>query len=135
MERTLILIKQAEREFLKLLHPTAVNPLKIGGRVVPNNVVFSLLGFIFLYFMSVVVLTFTLVISGSDFVSACSGITACINNAGPGLGILGPVSNYGILSDFQTWVCTLAMPIGRLEIVTVLIIFTPHFWRRQPDVS
>lgn len=130
MIRTLILVKQAGREFLKLLHPTAVNPLKIGGRVVPNNVVFSVLGFIFLYFMSVVVLTFALVISGLDFVSAFSGIIACINNAGPGLGILGPASNYGVLSDFQTWVCTLAMLIGRLEIVTVLIIFTPHFWRR-----
>ena len=130
MIRTLILIKQAGREFLRLLHPAAVNPLKIGGRVVPDNVVFSVLGFIFLYFMSVVVLTFTLVISGLDFVSAFSGIIACINNAGPGLGILGPASNYGILSDFQTWVCTLAMLIGRLEIVTVLIIFTPHFWRR-----
>ena len=130
MIRTLILIKQAGREFLKLLHPSAVNPLKIGGRVVPDNVVFSVLGFIFLYFMSVVVLTFALVISGLDFVSAFSGIIACINNAGPGLGMLGPASNYGILSDFQTSVCTLAMLIGRLEIVTVLIIFTPHFWRR-----
>lgn len=130
MIRTLILIKQTGREFLKLLHPAAVNPLKIGGRVVPDNIVFSVLSFIFLYFMSVVILTFTLVISGLDFVSAFSGIIACINNAGPGLGILGPASNYGILNDFQTWVCTLAMLIGRLEIVTVLIIFTPHFWRR-----
>ena len=130
MIRTLILIKQTGREFLKLLHPVAVNPLKIGGRVVPDNIVFSVLSFIFLYFMSVVVLTFALVISGLDFVSAFSGIIACINNAGPGLGVLGPASNYGILNDFQTWVCTLAMLIGRLEIVTVLIIFTPHFWRR-----
>jgi len=130
MIRTLILIKQTGREFLKLLHPAAINPLKIGGRVVPDNIAFSVLGFIFLYFMSVVVLTFALVISGLDFVSAFSGIIACINNAGPGLGMLGPASNYGILSDFQTWVCTLAMLIGRLEIVTVLIIFTPHFWRR-----
>jgi len=97
---------------------------------VSDNIVLSVLGFIFLYFMSVVVLTFALVISGLDFVSAFSGIIACINNAGPGLGILGPASNYGVLSDFQTWVCTVAMLIGRLEIVTVLIIFTPYFWRR-----
>jgi trk system potassium uptake protein TrkH len=130
MIRTLILIKQTGREFLKLLHPAAINPLKIGGRVVPDNIVFSVLSFIFLYFMSVVILTFALVISGLDFVSAFSGIIGCINNAGPGLGILGPASNYGILSDFQTWICTLAMLIGRLEIVTVLIIFTPHFWQR-----
>ncbi|MEO6423689.1 MAG: potassium transporter TrkG [Candidatus Nitrotoga sp.] len=130
MIRTLILIKQAGREFIKLLHPAAVNPLKIGGRVVPDNVVFSVLGFIFLYFMSIVALTFALVISGLDFLSAFSGIVACINNVGPGLGILGPASNYGVLSDFQTWICTVAMLIGRLEIVTVLIIFTPHFWQR-----
>jgi trk system potassium uptake protein TrkH len=130
MIRTLVLVKQAGREFLKLLHPSAVNPMKIGGQVIANNIVFSVLGFIFLYFMSVVTLTFALVISGLDFISAFSGIIACINNAGPGLGKVGPASNFGVLTDFQTWVCTLAMLIGRLEIFTLLIIFTPQFWRR-----
>lgn len=130
MVRTLILFKQAGREFLKLLHPAAINPMKIGGSVVPNNIVFAVLGFIFLYFMTVVTLTFALLISGLDFISAFSAIIACINNAGPGLGVVGPASNFGVLSDFQTWVCTVAMLVGRLEIFTVLILFTPHFWRR-----
>lgn len=130
MVRTIILFKQAGREFRKLLHPAAVNPMKIGGAVIPNNIVFSVLGFIFLYFMSVVTLTFALLISGLDFVSAFSAIIACINNAGPGLGVVGPAGNYGVLSDFQTWVCTLAMLIGRLEIITFLIILTPKFWQR-----
>jgi len=130
MVRTLILFKQAGREFLKLLHPTVVNPMKIGGSVVPNNIVFAVLGFIFLYFMTVATLTFVLLISGLDFISAFSAIIACINNAGPGLGVVGPASNYGVLTDFQTWVCTIAMLVGRLEIFTVLILFTPHFWRR-----
>ena len=130
MIRTLILFKQAGREFRKLLHPAAVNPMKIGGNVIPNTIVFSVLGFIFLYFMSVVTLTFALLISGLDFISAFSAIIACINNAGPGLGVVGPASNYGVLTDFQTWVCTLAMLIGRLEIITLLIIFTPKFWQR-----
>jgi len=130
MIRTLVLVKQAGREFLKLLHPQAINPLKIGGQVIPNNIVFSVLGFIFLYFMSVVTLTFALVISGLDFISAFSAVIACINNAGPGLGVVGPASNFGVLTDFQTWVCTLAMLLGRLEIFTLLIIFTPRFWRR-----
>ena len=129
MIRTLVLFKQAGREFIRLLHPSAVNPLKIGGQVIPNNVVFSVLGFIFLYFMSVAVLTFTLLISGLDFVSAFSAVIACINNAGPGLGAVGPASNYQGLTDFQTWICALSMLIGRLEIFTVLILFTPHFWR------
>ena len=130
MVRTLILFKQAGREFVKLLHPAAVNPMKIGGQVIPNNIVFAVLGFIFLYFMSVVTLTFALLVSGLDFISAFSAIIACINNAGPGLNQVGPAGNYAGLTDFQTWVCTLAMLLGRLEIFTVLILFTPNFWRR-----
>jgi trk/ktr system potassium uptake protein len=130
MIRTLVLFKQAGREFIKLLHPAAVNPMKIGGHVVANNIVFSVLGFIFLYFMSVVILTFALVISGLDFVSAFSAIIACINNAGPGLGAVGPAGNYAGLSGFQDWVCIVAMLAGRLEIFTLLIIFTPRFWQR-----
>lgn len=130
MVRTLVLVKQAGREFLRLLHPAAINPMKIGGNVVPNNIVFAVLGFIFLYFMTVAILTFVLLISGLDFISAFSAIIACINNAGPGLGLVGPSGNYGVLSNFQTWVCTIAMLVGRLEIFTVLILFTPQFWRR-----
>jgi trk system potassium uptake protein TrkH len=130
MVRTLILFKQAGREFLKLLHPAVVSPMKIGGSVVPNNIVFAVLGFIFLYFMAAATLTFALLISGLDFISAFSAIIACINNAGPGLGVIGPAGNYGVLTDFQTWICTIAMLVGRLEIFTVLILFTPHFWRR-----
>jgi trk system potassium uptake protein len=130
MIRTMILFKQAGREFRKLLHPAIINPMKLGGHVIPNNIVFTVLGFIFLYFMSVATLTFVLLISGLDFISAFSAVIACINNAGPGLGVVGPAGNYGVLSDFQTWTCTLAMLTGRLEIITLLIIFTPGFWKR-----
>ncbi len=130
MIRTLILFKQAGREFTKLLHPSAIAPMKIGGGVIPNNIVFSVLAFIFLYFMSVVILTFAMLISGLDFITAFSAILASINNVGPGLGQVGPASNYSVLTDFQTWLCTFAMLIGRLEIITLLIIFTPKFWQR-----
>jgi trk system potassium uptake protein TrkH len=130
MVRTLVLVKQASREFLRLLHPSAINPMKIGGQVVANNIVFAVLGFIFLYFMTVVTLTFVLLISGLDFISALTAVLASINNCGPGLGKVGPASNYSGLTDFQTWVCTTAMLVGRLEIFTVLILFTPQFWRR-----
>ncbi|MEQ1914525.1 MAG: potassium transporter TrkG [Sideroxydans sp.] len=130
MIRTLVLFKQAGREFLKLLHPSAVNPMKIGGQVIANNIVFAVLGFIFLYFMVIATLTFALLISGLDFISAFTAILASINNCGPGLGVVGPSTNYQILTDFQTWVCTFAMLIGRLEIFTVLILFTPQFWRK-----
>ncbi len=130
MIRTLVLFKQAGREFLKLLHPSAINPMKIGGQVVANSIVFSVLGFIFLYFMTIVTLTFMLLISGMDFISGLTAVLASINNCGPGLGTVGPASNYAGLSNFQTWICTLAMLIGRLEIFTFLILFTPRFWQR-----
>jgi len=130
MMRTLVLFKQGGREMLRLLHPSVVNPMKIGGQVVPNNIVFSVLGFIFLYFMTLATLTFVLLISGLDFITALTAVLASVNNCGPGLGSVGPASNYQGLTDFQTWMCTLGMLIGRLEIFTVLILFTPHFWRR-----
>ncbi|MBU0689041.1 MAG: TrkH family potassium uptake protein [Gammaproteobacteria bacterium] len=130
MIRTLVLVKQAGREFVKLLHPNAVNPMKIGGHVIANNIVFAVLGFIFLYFITIASLTFLLLISGLDFITAFSAVLACVNNFGPGLGMVGPASNYQGLTDFQTWVCAFGMLVGRLEIFTVLILFTPAFWRR-----
>ncbi len=130
MIRTLVLFKQAGREFLKLLHPAVINPMKIGSHVVANNIVYAVLGFIFLYFMSVATMVFLLLISGLDFITAFSAVIACINNAGPGLNLVGPAGNYQGLTDFQTWVCTLTMLIGRLEIFSVLILFTPRFWQR-----
>lgn len=130
MMRTLVLVQQANREFLKLLHPNVVNPMKIGGAVVSGDIAFSVLGFIFLYFITIVTMTFLLLISGMDFISAFTAVLASINNCGPGLGVVGPASNYQGLTDFQTWVCTAAMLIGRLEIFTVLILLTPAFWRR-----
>jgi trk system potassium uptake protein TrkH len=130
MIRTMILARQANRELSRLLHPNAVIPVKIGGQVIENQVVFSVLAFIFLYFMTVVILTFALLLSGLDFISAFSAIIACINNAGPGLGVVGPANNYGSLSVFQTWVCTVAMLAGRLEVFTLLIVLTPGFWKK-----
>jgi trk system potassium uptake protein TrkH len=88
------------------------------------------LAFVVLYFGTVVCLTFALLISGLDFVSAFSAIIACINNAGPGLGAVGPASNFQGLTDFQTWMCSLAMLLGRLEIFSVLVLFTPIYWRK-----
>jgi trk system potassium uptake protein len=130
MIRTLIQAKQSARELARLLHPSAIRPVKIGGTPIPNNVVFSVQGFIFLYFMSIVFLTFALMISGLDLVSSFSAIIACINNAGPGLNVVGPAQNYSPLTDFQTWVCSFTMLLGRLEVFSILILFTPGFWRK-----
>jgi trk system potassium uptake protein TrkH len=130
MFRSLVLIKQSLREMFTLVHPQAVLPLKVAGNVVPNRVVYAVLAFIFLYFMAIAVLTFSLLISGLDFVSAFSAVIACVNNVGSGLGVVGPHSSYAALNDFQTWVCALAMFVGRIEIITFVVLFMPTFWRK-----
>jgi trk system potassium uptake protein TrkH len=130
MFRTLVLFRQATRELWLLVHPSAVTPVKIRNQVIANQIVFAVLAFVVLYFATVVTLSFMLLASGLDFVSSFSAIIACINNAGPGLGLVGPSSNYQGLTDFQTWVCSAAMLLGRLEIFSVLVLFTPTFWRK-----
>jgi len=128
--RALIMIKQARREMFVLVHPAAVAPLKIGGQVVPDRVIYSVLAFVFVYFMTVLLLTFSLLATGMDFISAFTATIASVNNAGPGLGQVGPATNYAALSDLQTWICSLAMFLGRIEIFTFLILFTRNFWRK-----
>jgi len=130
MFRTLVLFRQAGRELQLLVHPQAVAPVRVGGQVVQNRIVFAVLAFVVLYFGTVVVLTFALLLSGLDFLTAFSAIIACINNAGPGLGLVGPAGNFQGLTDFQTWICSLAMLVGRLEIFSVLVLFTPTLWRK-----
>ncbi len=130
MFRTLVLFQQAGRELQLLVHPQAVASVRVGGQVVQNRIVFAVLAFVVLYFGTVVVLTFALLLSGLDFLTSFSAIIACINNAGPGLGLVGPSGNYQGLTDFQTWTCALAMLLGRLEIFSVLVLFTPVLWRK-----
>jgi trk system potassium uptake protein TrkH len=130
MVRTIILYKQGLRELHKMLHPASAELNKLGDVPVPNKVTFSVLGFIFLYFMTVALTTFVLLASGMDFLTAVSAAVSCINNIGPALGELGPAANFGGISDFQKWTCLAAMLLGRLEILSVLVIFTRSFWRK-----
>lgn len=130
MIRTIILLKQTRLELFKFIHPNAVKSVKIGQNVISHSIVTSVTGFIFLYFMCIVVLVFTLLLSGLDFITALSAIVACFNNAGPGLNEVGPASNYAGLTDFQTSVCTVAMLLGRVQIFSVIILFVPEFWRK-----
>jgi trk system potassium uptake protein TrkH len=130
MFRTLLLSRQAGRELKLLVHPSAVWPVRIGGKPVPDHIGDSVLAFIFLYFMTVVTLTFAMLLTGLNFDSSFSAIVASINNAGPGLAAVGPSHNFSELTDAQTWICTAAMLVGRLEIFSVLVLFTPAFWRK-----
>jgi len=130
MVRAMILYRQVFREFLKLSHPNAVNPLKLGEQAVPNQVVFSVLAFFFAWLATLVSMTLLLTFSGLDAITAFSAIVASLNNIGPGLHQVGPATNFSVLTDFQTWVCSATMLLGRLELLTVLVILTPAFWRK-----
>ena len=130
MFRTLLLWKQAGREMFSILHPHAINPIRIGNTLIANKIIFSVLAFIFLYFISILTLTFALLFSGLEPLTALGAILACINNAGPGLSLVSTASNYQGFTDFQTWVCVIAMLLGRFEVFTLLMLFTPAFWRK-----
>ena len=130
MIRALILLRQARREMVRILHPRLINPVCIDDKVVENNVIFAILAFMLIYGASIIWLTFLLLLSGLDVTTAFTAVVACLNNTGPGLARVGPASNFSVLNEFQTWVCTFAMLIGRLELLSVLVLLTPGFWRR-----
>ena len=130
MIRAVILYKQVYREFIRLLHPTASIPTKISGQPVENRVVFAVLAFLFIYIVCIVSLTLVLTASGLDVITAFSAVIACLNNLGPGLNQVGPATTFEVLNDFQIWLLSAAMLVGRLELFTVLVIFTPAFWRK-----
>lgn len=130
MIRTIILIKQARLEMFKFIHPFAIRPMKMGDTVVNNNIITSVMGFIFLYFICIVALIFALLLTGLDFLTSFSAVIACFNNAGPGLNQVGPAANYASLTDIQTMICTFAMLLGRVQIFSIVILFIPEFWRK-----
>jgi len=130
MIRVMILIRQARNELVRMVHPKAITPLKISGQVVDNRVILAVLGYMLLWGASLVVLTFLMLATGLDFRSAVTGVIACLNNIGPASATLGPAQNYSVLNDFQTWLLAFAMLAGRLELLTVFVLFLPAFWRK-----
>ena len=130
MGRAVILWKQVKRELMRSLHPNAIYPVKLGREAVAAHILFAVLAFAFTYSMLIVVFTLILTFSGLELITAFSAILAMLSNTGPGLHEVGPAANFAFLTDFQTWVCSFAMLLGRLEIFTVLVVLNPSFWRR-----
>ena len=130
MMRMLILFSQARRELTRLVHPRAVQPVVMGGRVVDNRMIFAVMAFMLVYGGTIVLLSMVLMLTDLDPLTAFSAVVASVNCVGPGLGAVGPTSSYAALTDLQIWVCTLGMLLGRLEILSFLALLTPAFWRR-----
>ena len=128
--RVLLVFRQLRVEVLRLLHPHGVFPVRFRQIVVSNSVLLSVMMFIGLYFMTIMVVFVLFSFGHAEEIDALSSAVALVANIGPGLGNVGPMSNYANLNDFQLWVGSIAMLVGRLELLTVFVIFTPHFWRR-----
>jgi len=128
MIRVLLIIKQGAREIQRLIHPNAVIPIKLGTKTVSDRVVEAVWGFFAVYAIAYLVLTVLLTGTGLDFVSAFSAVGASINNLGPGLGSV--AANYADISNPAKWMLCFAMLLGRLEVFTLLVLFSPSFWKR-----
>lgn len=128
--RALVLFKFSLREMTLLLHPNAVYRVKINDNPVPERMALTILAFIFVYCCTIMVFTFIMMITGLDFLTSLTAMVACITNLGTGLGNAGPTYSFGYFSDLQKWLCLFVMLLGRLEIFTLLVLFTPAYWRK-----
>jgi trk system potassium uptake protein TrkH len=126
--RVLIMINHAKINIMRLVHPNAVVSLKIGSKAVDDKVAESVWGFFSIYVICFMLLLLSLLATGMDFESSFSAIGACLNNLGPGLGQV--AETYGSVSNFGKSILALAMILGRLEIFTLLVLFTTVFWQK-----
>lgn len=128
--RILLVFKYIRMELLRLLHPRVVIHAKLNqGRVTPD-ILSNIFAFIFLYLTTLAVVTLLLALDGASILTAIGGAASALGNIGPGLDAVGPAENYGGLSTYSKWVLLLAMMLGRLELMTIFVLFMPHVWRR-----
>jgi trk system potassium uptake protein TrkH len=125
--RAVLLYKQGLREIFRLVHPAAIMPIKVGGKPTNDTVINAVWGFFSLYVVSFAALSLVMMATGVDLVTAFSAVAACLNNLGPGLGSV--AENYAGITDFGKWVLGFAMLLGRLELFTLLVLFTRTFWK------
>lgn len=128
MIRVLLIFKQGMRELYRLVHPNAVVPIKIGQKIVSDRVLEAVWGFLAVYIVSFMVMFILLLATGLDFTTAFTAVGACLNNLGPGLGDV--ALHYGNIPSQAKWILCFAMLLGRLEVFTLLVLFTPVFWKR-----
>lgn len=126
--RILLLVKQGAREVNRLIHPNAQIPVRVGNKVISQRVIDAVWGFFALYVASFSVMYLALAFTGLDLITSFSAVAATMNNLGPGLGDVG--ANYANINDTAKWILCFAMLLGRLEIFTLLVLFSPSFWRR-----
>jgi trk system potassium uptake protein TrkH len=127
--RSILVFRYLVYEVRKLLHPKGVFNITIGGRTINDDVVRATLGFYLFYLLIFVLTSLVLSATGLDTTTALSASASAIGNIGPGLGSIGPTDNWGHLTDLAKWLTSFCMLLGRLEIFTVVVLFSRSFWR------
>lgn len=128
--RVMLCFKFCYQQLFSLIHPRAVSHVKIGGKVVAEDIMRSILGFLALYIGLFALSAVILAGMGVDFVTSFGAVAAAIGNIGPGFGMVGPVENYALIPDLGKWLLVWCMLLGRLEIFTIIILVVPEFWRK-----
>ncbi|MBK9098429.1 MAG: TrkH family potassium uptake protein [bacterium] len=130
MVRYQLLLKNSLLELKRLIHPQAVIPVRQNGKVIQTEIIAKVGAFVLLYLFIFGIASVILAITGLDSTSAMGSVAACLANIGPGLNVTGPVSNYSSVTDVGKWVLSFVMLLGRLEIFTILILFSPSLWKK-----
>jgi trk system potassium uptake protein TrkH len=119
------------RNQLRLMrHPSGVFTYKYNGRIVTDDIIRSMIGFSFFFALTIAAIALSLSLTGLDFITSLSAAATAVTNVGPGLGnIVGPAGNFSSLTDTAKWLMSIGMLLGRLEIMTVIVLLTPTFWR------
>ncbi|MCD6661310.1 MAG: TrkH family potassium uptake protein [Lentimicrobium sp.] len=128
--RIMLLFKNSAVELKRIVHPQAILPVRINGKAISQNIIFNVLAFFLIYIIIFAFGSLFMSMIGLEFESAVGAVAACLGNIGPGLANVGPVFNYGHVPDSGKWALSFFMLLGRLELFTVLILFSSHFWRK-----
>ena len=128
--RVVLAAKYCYYEFQKLIHPNAVVPVKYNNKIVQSDVITKVLAFVILYMFTIGAGILVLTMSGMPFMESIGGLITCLGGVGPGLGLVGPAGNFAAVPEFSKWFLSFIMLLGRLELFTVLVLFTPTFWKK-----
>ncbi|MFC1742395.1 TrkH family potassium uptake protein [Candidatus Riflebacteria bacterium] len=128
--RIMLILQVIRAEFHRLVHPRAFIEIKINNKIIPKEVVRAVISFFCLYICLFVFFTGVICLLRVDLITSIATVAATLGNIGPGLNLIGPTDNYAHLPFLAKWICSFCMLLGRLELVTVLILFSPEIWKK-----
>lgn len=128
--RITLLLKNSYQELKRIIHPNAIIPVRINGKGVPPEIISNTLAFVVFYMLITIASTVVISALGYDLESSIGAVAATLGNIGPGIGRVGPIENYAHFPAFGKWFLSFLMLIGRLELFTVLVLFSPAFWKK-----